>query len=164
MCGPAERTTPPCWSPCRPVFPATTRGFTAITWLRTPSMPSRPPPSRFASTKPKPATLAKEGWHKEAAKRKLFLFDPRQSGEEMLLIYSLSSRLVWEWDGDGPGLTVPNAYVASGLLALPVTSTPLFVAHEDPLLELPSDCPCDVNHHTHVQHNKRSIVAHWRGL
>ena len=32
---------------------------------------------RFASTKPKPATFAKEGWHKKAAKRKLFLFDPR---------------------------------------------------------------------------------------
>ena len=47
---------------------------------------------RFASTRPKPATFAKEGWHKEAAKRKLFLFDPRQSGEETLPIYSLSSR------------------------------------------------------------------------
>ena len=100
---------------------------------------------RFASTKPKPATFAKEGWHKEAAKRKLFLFDPRQSGEETLPIYSLSSRLAREWDGDGPGLTVPSAYAASGLLALPVTSTPLFVAHEDPLLELPSDCPTAVN-------------------
>ena len=33
----------------------------------------------------------------------------------------------------------------SGLLALPVTSTPLSVAHEDPLLELPSDCPTAVN-------------------
>ena len=100
---------------------------------------------RFASTKPKPATFAKEGWHKEAAKRKLFLFDPRQSGEETLPIYSLSSRSAWEWDGDGPGLTVPSAYAASGLLVLPVTSTPLFVAHEDPLLELPSDCPTSVN-------------------
>ena len=100
---------------------------------------------RFASTKPKPATFAKKGWHKEAAKRKLFLFDPRQSGEETLRIYSLSGRSAWEWDGDGPGLTVPSAYLASGLLALPVTSTPLFVAHEDPLLELPSDCPTAVN-------------------
>ena len=36
----------------------------------------------FASTKPKPTTFAKEAWHKEAAKRKLILFDPRQSGEE----------------------------------------------------------------------------------
>ena len=100
---------------------------------------------RFASTKPKPAIFAKEGWHKEAAKRKLFLFDPRKSGEETLPIYSLCSRSAWEWDGDGPGLTVPSAYAASGLLALPVTSTPLFVAHEDPLLELPSDCPTAVN-------------------
>ena len=104
-----------------------------------------PTPLRFASTKPKRAIFAKEGWHKEAAKRKLFLFDPRQSGEETVPIYSLSSRSAWEWDGDGPGLTVPSAYAASGLLALPVTSTPLFVAHEDPLLELPSDCPTDVN-------------------
>ena len=79
---------------------------------------------RFASTKPKPATFAKEGWHKEAAKRKLFLFDPRQSGEETLPIYSLSSRSAWEWDGDSPGLTFPSAYAASGLLALPITSTP----------------------------------------
>ena len=100
---------------------------------------------RFASTKPKPATFAKEGWHKEPAKRKLFLFDPWQSGEETLPLYSLSSRSAWEWDGDGPGLTVPTAYAASELLALPVTSTPLFVAHEDPLLELPSDCPTAVN-------------------
>ena len=100
---------------------------------------------RFASTKPKPATFTKEGWHKEAAKRKLFLFDPRQSGEETLPIYSLSSRSAWEWDGDGPRLTVPSANAASGLLALPFTSTPLFVAHEDPLLELPSDCPSNVN-------------------
>ena len=92
---------------------------------------------RFASTKPKPATFAIGGWHKEAAKRK--------SGEETLPIYSLSSRSAWEWDGDGPGLTVPSAYAASGLLALPVTSTLLFVAHEDPLLELPSDCPTAVN-------------------
>ena len=38
----------------------------------------------FASAKPKPATFSKEGWYKEAAKRKLFLFDPRQSGEETL--------------------------------------------------------------------------------
>ena len=83
----------------------------------------------FASTKPKPATFAKEGWHKEAAKRKLFLFDPRQSGEETLPIYSLSSRSAWELDGNGPRLTVPSAYAASGLLALPVTSTLLFVAH-----------------------------------
>ena len=44
----------------------------------------RPTTLRFASTKSKPATFAKEGWHKEAAKRKLFLFDPRQSGEETL--------------------------------------------------------------------------------
>ena len=42
-------------------------------------------------------------------------------------------------------LTVPSAYAASRLLALPVTSTPLFVAHEDPLLELPSECPTAVN-------------------
>ena len=100
---------------------------------------------RFASTKPKPATFAKEGWYKEAAKRNLFLFDPRQSGEETLPVYSLSSRSPWEWDGDGPGLTVPNAYAANGLLALPVTSTPLFVAHDTPLLGLPSDCPTAVN-------------------
>ena len=94
---------------------------------------------RFASTKPKPATFAKKGWYKEATKRKLFLFDPQQSGEETLPIYSLSSRSAWEWGCDGPGLTVPSAYAASGLLALPVTSTPLFVAQDDPLLELPSD-------------------------
>ena len=100
---------------------------------------------RFASTKPKPATFAKEGWHKEAAKRKLFLFHPRQSGEETLPIYLLCSRSAWEWDGDGLGLTVPSVYAASGLLALPVTSTPLFVGHEDPLLELPSDCTTAVN-------------------
>ena len=100
---------------------------------------------RFASTKPKPATFAKEGWHEEAAKRKLFLFDPRQSGEDTLPIYSLSSLSAWEWDGDGPRLTVPVAYAAGGLLALPVTPTPLFVAHEDPLLQLPSDCPTAVN-------------------
>ena len=40
-----------------------------------------------------------------------------------------------------------SAFAASGLLALPVTSTPLFVAHEDPLLELPSDCPTAVSSH-----------------
>ena len=38
-----------------------------------------------------------------------FLFDPRQSGEETLPIYSLSSPPACEWDGDGPGLTVPSA-------------------------------------------------------
>ena len=107
---------------------------------------AKPPTTlRFASTKPKPATFAKEGWYKEAAKRKLFLFNPRQSAEDTLPIYSLSSRSPWEWDGDGPGLTVPSPYAASGLLALPVTSTPLFGAHDDPLLELPSDCPTAVN-------------------
>ena len=47
---------------------------------------------RFASTKPKPATLAKEGWYKEAAKRKLFLFNPRQSVWETLPIHSVSRR------------------------------------------------------------------------
>ena len=46
---------------------------------------------------------------------------------------------------DGPGLTVTSAYVASGLLALPVTSTPLFVAHDDPVVELPSDCLTALN-------------------
>ena len=100
---------------------------------------------RVASPKPKPATFAKEGWYKEAAKRKLFLFVAWQSGEETLPIYSLSSRLAWEWDGDGPRLTVRSAYASSGLLALPVTSTPIFVAHDDRLLELPSDCPTAVN-------------------
>ena len=35
---------------------------------------------RFASTKPKPATFAKEVWYKEAANGKLVLFDQRQSG------------------------------------------------------------------------------------
>ena len=99
---------------------------------------------RFASTKPKPATFTKEGWCIEAAKRKLFLLDPRQSGEETLPIYSLFSRSVWEWDGDDPGRTVPSAYAVSGLLALAVTSGLLFVAHNDPLLELPSDRPTAV--------------------
>ena len=42
---------------------------------------------RFASTKPKPAIFAQEGWHMEAAKRKLFLFDLRHSGEATLPIY-----------------------------------------------------------------------------
>ena len=111
---------------------------------------------RFASTKRKPATFAKEGWHKEAARRKLFLFDPRQSGEETLPIYSLSNRSAWERDSDGPGLTVPSAYAGSGLLALPVTSTPLFVVHDDPLLELPSDCTTavtnDPGHLASLQH------------
>ena len=105
-------------------------------------MDAEPPTTlRFASRKPKPATFAKEGWYKEAAKRKLFLFDWRQYGEETLPIYSLSSHSAWEWDGDGPGLTVPSAYAANGPLALPVTSTPRFVAHNDPLLQLPRDCP-----------------------
>ena len=49
-----------------------------------------PTTPRLCSTQPKPATVAKEEWHKEAAKRKLFLFDPRRSGEETLPIYSLS--------------------------------------------------------------------------
>ena len=40
---------------------------------------------------------------------------------------------------------MPSANAANGLLALPVTFTPLFVAHDDPLLELPSDCPTAVN-------------------
>ena len=62
----------------------------------------------FASTKPKPATFAKEGWYKEATKRTLFLFNPRQSGEETLPINSLSSRSAWEWYTNGPGLTVPS--------------------------------------------------------
>ena len=115
-------------------------------YMAAPPVDAEPPTTlRFASTKPKRATFAKEGCHKEAAKRKLFLFDPRHSGEETLPIYSLSSRSAWEWDGDGPGLTVPSAYAASGLLALPVTSRALLVAHEDPLLELPSDCPTAVN-------------------
>ena len=103
-------------------------------YMATHPVDAEPPTTfRFASTKPKPATFAKEGWYKEAAKRKLFLFDPRQTGEETLPIYSLSSRSAWEWDGDSPGLTVPSTYAASGLLALPVNSTPLFVAHDDPL-------------------------------
>ena len=42
---------------------------------------------RFASTKPRPATFTKERWYKETAKTKLFLFDPRQSGEETLPFY-----------------------------------------------------------------------------
>ena len=50
---------------------------------------------RFSSTKPKPANFAKEAWYKEVAKRKLFLFDPRQSGEETLPIYYVSSRSAW---------------------------------------------------------------------
>ena len=75
----------------------------------------------------------------------MFLFDPRQSVEETLPICSLSGRSAWEWDSDGSGLTVPSAFAASGLLALPVTSTPLFVADNDTLLELPSDCPIAVN-------------------
>ena len=109
-------------------------------------MDAEPPTTLlFASTKPKPATFAKEGWYKEAAKRKLFLFDPRQSGEETLPIHSLSSRSALEWDGDDPGLTMPSAYAASGLLALPSTSTPLFVTHDDPLLELPSEYPTALN-------------------
>ena len=80
---------------------------------------------RITSTKPKPATFAKEGWYKEAAKRKLFLFDLRQSGEETLPIYSLSSRSPWEWDGAGPGPTVPSAYAAKGLLVLPKIASSL---------------------------------------
>ena len=112
---------------------------------------------RFASTKPKPATFAKEGWYKEAAKRKSFLPNLRQSGEETLPIYSLSNRSPWERDGDGPGLTVPSAYVANGLLALPVTSTPLFVAHDDPLLELPSDCLTAVN----IDPSQLASSQHW---
>ena len=40
---------------------------------------------------------------------------------------------------------MPSAYAASGLLALPVTSTLLFVAHDDSLLELHSDRPSAVN-------------------
>ena len=44
-----------------------------------------------------------------------------------------------------PGLTVPSAYAANGLLALPFTSAPLFVAHDDPLLELPSVFPTAVS-------------------
>ena len=40
---------------------------------------------------------------------------------------------------------MPRAFAASGLLALPVTSTPLFAAHNNPLTELPSDCPTAVN-------------------
>ena len=128
-----------------------------IHYMAAQSVDAEPPTTlRFASTKPKPATFAKEGWHKEAAKRKLSLFDPRQSGEETLPIYSLSSRSAGERDGDGPGLTVRSAYAASGLLALPVTSTPLFVAHEEPLLELLSDCPTavnsDPNHLAGLQH------------
>ena len=58
---------------------------------------------RFASTEPKPATFAKQGWYKEAAKRKLFLFDPRPSPEETLPINSLTSSLAWEWDVTAPG-------------------------------------------------------------
>ena len=109
-------------------------------------MDAEPPTTLlFASTNPKPATFPKEGWYKEAAKRKLFLIHPRQSGEETLPIFSLSSRSAWEWDGDDPGLTVPSAYAASGLLALPVTSNPLFVTHDDPPLKLPSDCPTAFN-------------------
>ena len=96
---------------------------------------------RFTSTKPKLATFSKEAWHKDAAQRKLFLFDPRESGEETLPIYSLPSRSQWEWDGDVPGLTVPSAYAAQGLLALPVTTTPPFVAHDDPVLQVAAECP-----------------------
>ena len=51
---------------------------------------------RFASTKPKPATFANEGWYNQAAKRNLFLFDPQQYGADTLRIYSLSSRSPWE--------------------------------------------------------------------
>ena len=51
---------------------------------------------RFVSTKPKPATFANEGWYKEAVKRKLFLFNRWQLGEETLPIYSLSSRSLWD--------------------------------------------------------------------
>ena len=90
----------------------------------------------FASTKPHPATFNKEVRHKDAAKRKLFLFDPRPSREEILPIYSLPSCFQREWDGDEPVWTVPSAYAAQGVLALSVTTTPPSVAHEDRSLEV----------------------------
>ena len=65
----------------------------------------------------------------------------RLGGEETLPIYSLPSCSQWEWDGDGPGLTVPSAYAAQGLLALPVTATTLFIAHEDPVQEVVAPSP-----------------------
>ena len=40
---------------------------------------------------------------------------------------------------------MPSAYAASGVLDLPVSSTPVFVAHDDPLLALPTDCPTAVS-------------------
>ena len=58
----------------------------------------------------------------------MFLFDPRQSGEEALPIYSLPSRSQCEQVGCGPGLIVPSVYIAHGVLALLVTATPVFVA------------------------------------
>ena len=103
---------------------------------------ANPPTSlRFTSTKPKPGTLSKEAGHKDAAKRKLFLCDPQPSAEETLPIYSLPSRSQREWDGDGPGLTVPSAYAAQGLLALPMTATPPCVDHDDPVLEVAAESP-----------------------
>ena len=38
-------------------------------------------------------------------------------------------------------MTVPSAHAAQGLLALPVTATPPFAAHDDLVLEVAIECP-----------------------
>ena len=101
------------------------------------------PPSKlhFPCAKPKPIAFSRKPWHKDAAKRKLFLLDHWQSGKETLPIYSLPSRSGWERDGDGPASTVPSSYAAHGLVSLPVTRTHMFVAHTGPVLEVAKEFP-----------------------
>ena len=69
---------------------------------------------------------------------------PRQFGEQTLFTYSLPSGSQWEWDLQRLGLMVPSVYAAQGLLALPVTATPMFVAHEDPSLEIEEESPMNM--------------------
>ena len=60
-------------------------------------------------------------------------------------IYSHPTRSQWEWDGDVPRLTMPGAHRTNGLPALPITFVPLFIAHNNLLLELAAENPSHVS-------------------
>ena len=105
-----------------------------------PPPPTQPPASASPSPKPNPPLSTRRASSRTRPRGSCSSSTPANQAKT-LPIYSLPSRSQGDFDGDGPRLTMPSAYGAHGLLALPVTSTPLFVAHNDPLLELAAKSP-----------------------